>query len=130
MTTLRVQINSNNSRTSINIKQLRKSKTTLRRGDNEYRLPAVLARHKPNTDAMVQNLVERPQLNGLSGRVLRYVADKDRHVIRLHETGLTLLHFKAIVFYSLKVLVFGPLILRDSWPRQRRSKKTPTVCTK
>jgi hypothetical protein len=48
-------------------------------------------RLKPNTDAMIQNLVERPELNGLSGRVLRFVADRDRYVIRLHYTGLTLL---------------------------------------
>jgi hypothetical protein len=55
-----------------------------------HRVP-VAPRLKPNTDAMVQNLVERPELNGLSGRVLRYVADKDRYVVRLHYTGLTLL---------------------------------------
>ncbi len=51
----------------------------------------VLARLKPNTDATVQNLVERPELNGLSGRVLRYVADHDQYVTRLPYTGFTLL---------------------------------------
>jgi hypothetical protein len=55
------------------------------------RVPVVAPRLKPNTDAMIQNLVERPELNGLSGRVLRYVADRDRYVVRLHYTGLTLL---------------------------------------
>jgi hypothetical protein len=44
-----------------------------------------------DTDTIVQNLVKRPELNGLGGRVVRYVADKDRYVIRMHYTGLTLL---------------------------------------
>jgi hypothetical protein len=44
-----------------------------------------------DTDTMVQNLVENPEYNGLGGRIVRYVADKDRFVVRMHYTARTLL---------------------------------------